>query len=36
MLQIRVLFDYFVIKNTLGDDGFAIMRFYESNGSYQP
>ena len=36
MLQICVLFDYFVIKNTLGDDGFAIMRFYESNGSYQP
>lgn len=36
MLHYRVLFDYFVIKNTLGDDGFAIMRFYESNGSYQP
>lgn len=36
MLLYRVLFDYFVIKNTLGDDGFAIMRFYESNGSYQP
>lgn len=36
MLRYRVLFDYFVIKNTLGDDGFAIMRFYESNGSYQP
>lgn len=35
MLHYRVLFDYFVIKNTLGDDGFAIMRFYESNGSYQ-
>lgn len=36
MLRYRVLFDYFVIKNTLGDDGFAIMRFYKSNGSYQP
>lgn len=36
MLRYRVFFDYFVIKNTLGDDGFAIMRFYESNGSYQP
>lgn len=36
MLRYRVLFDYFVIKNTLGDDGFAIMRFYESNGSYRP
>lgn len=36
MLRYRVLFDYFVIKNTLSDDGFSIMRFYESNGSYQP
>lgn len=36
MLRYRVLFDYFVIKNTLGDDGFAIMRFYENKGSYQP
>ena len=35
ILRYRVLFDYFVIKNTLGDDGFAIMRFYKSNGSYQ-
>lgn len=36
MLRYRVFFDYFVIKNTLGDDGFAIMRFCKSNGSYQP
>ena len=36
MLFYRVLFDYFVIKNTLSDDGFAIMRFYENKGSYQP
>ncbi|MGX3045592.1 DUF262 domain-containing protein [Helicobacter sp. T3_23-1056] len=34
MLYYRVLFDYFVIKNS--DDGFAIMRFYKDKGSYQP
>lgn len=31
MLHYRVLFDYFVIKNTLGDDGFAIMRLDKNN-----
>lgn len=35
MLYYRVLFDYFVIKNTLSDDGFAIMRLYENKGTYQ-
>lgn len=35
MLRYRVLFDYFVIKNTLSDDGFAIMRLYENKGTYQ-
>ena len=33
MLYYRVLFDYFVIKNTLSDDGFAIMRL--NKGTYQ-
>lgn len=36
MLYYRVLFDYFVIKNTLSDDGFAIMRLYKHNNTYQP
>lgn len=31
MLRYRVLFDYFVIKNTLSDDRFAIMRLDSNN-----
>lgn len=33
MLYYRVLFDYFVIKNTLSDDGFAIIRLDSNNQS---